>query len=345
MVAVDNLDEVNNILQDWALDTIGETLNLPEELIKNIDAKEINISSKSIDSFVYLQSAVSSYIDMPRSAGISGDLPVLPTSLVGGLYVVPTSNAFLYSESDFDGYFGEYVIPESSIALTAGVNYLGIRFNSGVPEYIKYDNDLSFNYSDIIPVATILYFSGTIYNIPYGQSGYGLAEKILKIIKERDEFKITSSFTLDTDNNYVELGALNVSRGTAEIACLAVDTELVNNDMFLHYKDISADWQNLSVTQINNTQYQASGGGLNSLGAGEYVINYIYRVVESSDLILFTALSPNFTTLAEAKESEEITDLPDDIKGSCVLVGRIIVEQGSTSPVIQKIQKNSFGVV
>lgn len=343
MIAVDDLDEVNNILQDWALDTLGATLNLPEALIQNKDITEV-LTSKDIDNFVYLQSANSSYIDMPRSAGIKGDFPTLPTVLVGGLYVAPATNAYLYSESDFDGYFGEYSIDQKSFSLSSGVNFLGIRFNSGSPEYILYTDDTSFNYSDIIPVATILYFSSTIYNIPYGQSGYGLAEKLLKILKERDEFVITSDFTLGTSTNHVELGALTVNRGTQYISCGAFDSEEANNDMYLFYKDAMGTWQTSSSGVINNTQYQ-SNSGLASLGAGEFVINYIYRVVHSGELLVFIKLSSNFASLASAKESDVITDLPDTIKNSCVLVGRIIVEQGSSSPIVQKIQKYSFGVV
>lgn len=343
MIAVDDLDEVDNILQDWALDTLGETLDLPEALTKSKDATEI-ITSLNVGNFVYLQSAASSYLDISKYAGITGTFPVLPTTLASSLYVVPTANALLYSESDFGGFMGEYAIAAKSFAIASGVNFLGVRYNAGAPEYIMYTDDTTFDYSSIVPVASVLYFSDTIYNMPYGTNADGLAEKILESIKKRHEFDITTNFTLTTSSNYVSLGALTVNRGTSYFDCLAVDTSAVSNDMYLFSKNISGVWGSGSVTQINNTQYQ-SASGLASLSAGEFVVNYVYRVSSETDKLLFTVLSDKFTTVAAAKESEVITDIPDQIKESCVLVGRIIVEQGSTTPVIQKVQKYSFGVV
>jgi len=116
--------------------------------------------------------------------------------------------------------------------------------------------------------------------------------------------------------------------------------------MWLWYKDGSGVWQKNENSQINNTQYQGDGTGLQNLGAGEFVINYIYRVIDDTNLLLFNVLSSNFSTLTGAKESDMITDLPDIIKNSGVLVGRMIVEQSSTSPTVQKIQRiNPFATV
>ena len=54
-------------------------------------------------------------------------------------------------------------------------------------------------------------------------------------------------------------------------------------------------------------------------------------------------LSGKFTSLQDAINSGEITDIPDNIKYSAVCVGRIIVEKDSTSPLVQKVQKITFG--
>lgn len=346
IIAVTNLDEVDGILQEWALDNddIGEELNLPEELIYNKDITEV-ITSLGIDNFAYLESAISAYMDMPSYAGISGELPTFPSELVGSLYVMPELTAFLYSRPAFQGYFGEYTVPTKSFALSTGMNYIGIRFLSGAAEFIAYTVDTSFDYSSIIPVLKILNISGTLYVMCYGQVGYGLPEKLFHVMKERKMAEIMTSFTLDTSTNYVELSALTVKHGVDDIDCEAVDTNSTDNDMYLCYKDTSADWQRSAVTTINNTQYQQTAGDLGTLAGGEYVVNYIYRYMSADTKLLFSVLSNKFATLAAAKESELVDDLPDEIKDLCVLVGRIIVVQGSTSPVIQKVQKISFGTV
>lgn len=350
MIAVDTLDQVNDILQEWALanSDIGEALELPEELIINTDAKEINIKTKDLDSFVYVQSAVSSYIDSVGTAGISGTFPTLPKVLVNSKYVMPATTAFLWSTATFSGVFGNHTIATASFTLTENeVNYIGINYNSGSPVYALYTSQSSFNYSSIIPVCAVMYFDSELNVIPMGQTGYGLPEKLLFNQQRRKEFEITTNFTLAEGTNlYVELGALTVSNGVTTIACLSMDTETADNDMWLWYKDATSTWQKSESSTINNTQYQGSGTGLQSLGAGKFVINYLYRVIDDANLLIFNVLSGSFDSLAAAKESDMITDLPDAIKEGSVLVGRMIVENGSNAPTVQKIQRvNPFATV
>jgi len=343
IIAVNNLDEVNDVLQEWALanTSIGEALDLPEALIVNTEAKDINLAAKSIDSFVYVKSAVSAYESFPRYAGVSGTFPTLPKVLASSLYVMPEITAYLYSTVTHSGIFGEYTIPTASFALVENqVNYIGVAYTAGVPIYVLYTDQDSFDYSSIIPVTAVFYFDSELNVCPYGQAGYGLAEKLIEIQDKRSEFKITEDFTVVTGaGNYVELSALTVSKGANEIECLVMDTETADNDMWLWYKDGSAVWQKAESDTINNTQYQ--GTGLQTLGAGAFVINYLFRVIDDANLLIFNVLSGSFATLAAAKDSDMITDLPDAIKEGAVLVGRMIVEQASSTPTVQKIQRVS----
>jgi hypothetical protein len=345
MIGVNNLDEVNDILQEWALanPNIGESLDLPEALIQNKDITEV-LTSKDIDNFVYVKSQSTGILDPVRNTGVSGNFPILSKDLVAGEYIMPAITAYLWTESDFSGIFSEYNIPTESFTLVAdSVNYIGVDYNSGAPAYKLYANQSSFNYSDVVPVCAILYFNSELNVIPFGQASSGLSEKIMINQFYRKEFDIISNFTIKNDNRYVELGALTVNNGVNNIDCPAVDTEAAENDMWLWYKDASNVWQKILANQINNAQYQ--GVGLQTLPISEFVINYIYRVIDDENLLLFNVLSKNFSSLAEAKEAEMITDLPDALKESAVLVGRMIVERDSSSPVVQKIQKVVWGTV
>ncbi len=351
MVAVNNLDEVNDILQEWALanSDIGTTLDLPEALVQTDDAKNINLITKDIDSFVYVKSASTGYMDAPYFSGISGTFPTLPKVLDGSSkYVVPASTANLWSTATFSGVFSSYNVVSADLDLIAdSVNFIGIDYNSGSPQYTVYTDQSFFNYSSIIPVCTVLYFDSELNVIPFGSAGNGLAEKILLNQYYWKEFEIVSDFTLaEGADNYVELGALTVHNGVQTIDCLAMDTETADNDMWLYYQDALLDWQVSQSDTINNTQYQGDGTGLQTLGAGKFVINYLYRVIDNTNLLMFNVLSGSFDSLAEAKESDMITNLPDTIKESAVLVGRFIVEQGSAAPTVQKIQRvNPFATV
>ena len=343
MVAVDTLDQVDDILQAWALEELADTLDLPEELLINKDITEV-LTTLDIDSFAYVSAPVSKYMDLPRYSGISGDYPTLPTALNGSsLYVMPAIMVFLNSEVDFSGYFGEYSVATASLALSAGLNYIGVTFNAGTPIFQAYTSHTSFNYSSIIPVAAVLSFGGAIYNIPLGETGYGLPEKLRKLNTLLQPFEIVGSFTLTATDLYVQLSAMSVSNGVEVISALAVDTESSLNDMYQYYLDGSSVWQSTKVTQLSNSQYQSSGG-LASLSPGEYVVHNLYRVMDAAKLLIFTVPSNKFTSLQNALNSEEIVTIPDAVKNTAVLVGRAIVGQAENTAVIQKVQRSAFGV-
>ncbi len=346
MVAVTDLDEVNDALQEWALEKLGATLDLPTKLLINKDAVEA-LTSFAVDSYVYLKGPSRSYMDMPRYVGITGNMPVLPTELVGGKYVMPATTACMYSQSSYGGYFGEYAIAEAEFTLSSGVNYIGATITAlGVPQYQLYSSFSSFDFSQTFPVCTVLNFGGVISVYPFDFKSTGLPESMAKIGASDERFRIASAFTLagvDAVAKNVQLGAITVRSGLASTLCAAVDTALVNNDMYLAYKDNSSVWQEVAVTGYDNLQYQ-SGSGLANLSAGEFVANNIFRVVDAGNEILFNVLSGKFSTLQEALNSGELTDLPEYITATAVLVGRIIVEQGSTTATVQKVQKTVFGV-
>jgi len=341
LIGIYHDDELDNALQEWALNKWGVALSLPAALVYNKDVTEV-LTSMAIDSYAYLQSPVSAYMDMPRYAGIKGTFPTLPVVLdTNSKYVCPETDIYIYSLAGQDGVFGEYSVAELALTPNVGINFLGISYASAVPVWVFYTAETSYNYSSIIPVATVLYFQSTIFNIPFGQTGYGLAEKSLKVGHRRKKFEILDTYTFVNSGLYVELSALKVSNGVEEIDCLAMDTQTLLNDMYLYYKDSSQVWQTSKVTTIDNLQYQ-SASGLANLSAGEFVINNIFRVVTEDGLLLFNVLSNKFATAQLAMNSGEV-EIPAIIRDSAVCVGRFIIEQASSSPVVQKVQKVIFG--
>lgn len=342
-VGVADTDELNDILQDWAINntSIAEALSLPGDLVI-CQAITDYLTTNDSDGYIYLKSAVSAYMDKVKSAGITGTFPTLPTVLVGGKYIVPETTAFIFSAPEFSGVFGEYDIDAASFELAVGVNIIGIDYNSGIPQYQIYSDISSVNYSSIIPVCKVLYFNSNIYSIPLGVSGDGLAERLLADQRRQHQFVVLNEYTLTQDSNlYTQIGSLDVSHGIASISPAAFDSSLSNNDMYLYYKDASSVWQTSKVTQLNNLQYQ--GAGLVALADGEYVVNYLYRLVDGTNKLVFTVLSGKFASLQDAINSAPVT-IPDIIKNSSVIVGRIIFVKGSTSGVVQKVQKVTFGI-
>jgi hypothetical protein len=253
---------------------------------------------------------------------------------------MPATSVNLFTGSNFDGVLANYTVPTKSFTLVENeVNYIGISYNSGVPEYVLYNSQSYFNYSNIIPVCSILYFNSELNVIPFGSTGNSLPEKNIKVNYPNGDFKIVSNFTFNHDTLYVELSALTANNGVSTIVCPLVDTAEAENDMWLWYKDATQAWQKALSNQLNVSQYQGDGIGLQDLTASKFVINYVYRVLDTDNKLLFSVLSGEFDTLDEAKESDMITDLPDALTRSAVLVGRFICEKDTSTPVVQKIQR------
>jgi len=77
IIAVYDLDEVDGILQDWAVDTIGAgtVLDLPAALVYNKDISEF-LTTLDIDDYAYLQSSTTAYntlvtnnLVLPKTSG------------------------------------------------------------------------------------------------------------------------------------------------------------------------------------------------------------------------------------------------------------------------------------
>ena len=343
MVAVSDLDEIDQILQDWAINKFSAELDLPAALVMNKDASEV-LTSIDADNYVYIDSPVSAYMEMPRYAGVSGTFPTLPTVLNGsGYYVVPACLAYLYSEADQAGYFGEYIIEQSqNFTLTAGMNFIGITFNAGTPIYQIYTSFSSFDFSSIIPIASVLYFGGVIYNTPFGQTGYGLSEKTIEIMGRRKRFDILDPYTLAMSGLYAELGLLTTGYGVNEYTLQAMDTETSGHDLYLYYLNSGLAWTSSKISTLSNSQYQSPLTGIQTLAGGKYVINYLFRAVDPTLRLMFYVLSNTFDTLQAAIDSPEITDIPDAIKYSSVCVGRVIILQGASTGTVQIVQKIAF---
>ena len=345
-VGVDDLDEVNDILQQWSLDTYSETLDLPTALLLNQDINDLTKLPSSVDSYVYLQAPVSAFMTVARYAGVKLPLPTFPTVLNGSSqYAMPAHNAYLFSAVNFGGYFGEYTIPAKGFTLIVGMNYIGIDFNNGSPIWQSYSSFSSFNFSSVVPVVIVFNFESVLYVTPFGGSGSGAPEQLLKFSNERNKFDILDPFTLTNSTKNIQLGAINVNYGLNEIACLAVDSGSVGEDMYMYYRDSSQVWQKTKITNYEDSQYQSAATGLVALVGGEFVNNNIYRVVDGTQKLLFITLSNKFASQALAKEAELDTDLPPEISGSSVLVGRFVVEAANASLIKQKVQKISFGEI
>ena len=332
-IAVSDLDQVNNIIEAWA--TENELIvSLPNDLITNIDISEVSSISNQVakvNSYVYLQDSLASYLSLNRSSGVDEN-PVYPTSLNGdSKYELPSITVSLYDEENYQGNFAEYEVEALDVALNVGVNFIGIDYNAGIPIW-KVETTDTFNDSSSKLVLKVFNFESDLYILPKLSTSYGLPEKLFS---EKD-FEISDfAYTLGVTTKFVNLSALTAKFGLNEVVCPIFDSQTDN--MYLFYKDASSVWQKSVITEYNDTQFQ--GTGLEALAGGEFVNNEIYRVVDGTQKTVFIVLSGKFTSQQDAIDADFVSDLPDEIKEMGVFVGRFVVEQNSSTLKIMKRKK------
>jgi hypothetical protein len=291
---------------------------------------------------VYLRPPFSRTADVIKYAGLS-EPKDYPTALKDGWYICPSVRAYLYSQPEFKGFFGEYFIPEASLELSTGINHLGITYNDGKPCYNLYTYTKSFNFSDVIPVAEIYFFDGKISVAPYAVSGQGLAEKI-NSLNALSQFAIYGHYNIGSDGLHVWVSSLTAGKNGLPLQeCEAIDTGASGTDMYLFYLDDHHKWQYEKVTGINNQSYQDSAGGLSPLLADEYVVNYIYRLVSGTANVVFVLLSGKYDSEQDALADVYGEIPPEIIESSAVCIGRMIIKFNEPTPaVIQKVKKIIF---
>jgi len=89
--------------------------------------------------------------------------------------------------------------------------------------------------------------------------------------------------------------------------------------------------------QLDNLHYNdiAAGDGIGTLGGGAFGIVYIWRGVENEDHMYFMLATTSYANLIDARAAVTPTSLPPLATSHAILVGRIIVEQGHTTAVVE----------
>jgi hypothetical protein len=82
----------------------------------------------------------------------------------------------------------------------------------------------------------------------------------------------------------------------------------------------------------SNIEYDNNTGGLQTLGSGDYAVNWVFRGVSDSDPALYVVLgTASYTTLQNARAAQLPASLPTVISKQATLVGRIIVFRNAST--------------
>ncbi len=124
--------------------------------------------------------------------------------------------------------------------------------------------------------------------------------------------------------NKIQISASVVNDGIERIAVAAYDSTVAGN-ILTFAKHVGGVWNyDSSLLDVDNT-HTDNGTDLVVANQGNYVVRWIYRLVDSTiKQVFYVSGATDYVTREEADNEEERTDLPALITDRCILVGRMV---------------------
>ena len=220
----------------------------------------------------------------------------------------------------------------SGTAISVGVVYIGVEYNSGTPQVVfrstnNWDLDTDF------PLGVVVRDNGVLHimNNPYwvGDPITNITQRIQSEgIVKRDDF--TGGVILGetgTRNITVSAGKLWSRLNDNDISAFSTaGTDVID----FYYRDGAGGFTAIyGETQWNNTQYDDGSGTLATIPSNRYAVQWYYIDTEGKVSAMFGRASYVNSALAE-NEAPPAT-LPSRISETCILIGNIIFQEGATS--------------
>lgn len=275
-------------------------------------------------------------------------LPALTTPYVGmvetalfsdhhdGTFTIGSASANFCVTPDGLGIIKQYTIPEAGFTASAGLytQYVMAHYNSGSPAYMVSNDKSMADEIQVISAFSYIYpdTESSIGYIDWDSPGTLLANKLN--VRAINLFGSTreSGLMIGVSGSYITITSGSMWYGVKRSLLTEINTFATSSaPLTLHYHSASV-WQSENLTSgkfVNNIFDDGINTG--SAAYGSYIVNYVYRTISGTNRTLIV-LSKALATLTEA----QIFTLPEPspyFNDFSMLVGRIIVQSGSSVPV------------
>lgn len=279
-------------------------------------------------------------IKFPISSGFIYPDPTI-TENVNGTVTVDASYIYLHSDDYFHSRIGRYFLATTTLSVATNTRaWVTGSYNGGTPIY-EIETDASLiSGSDRIPCFELIKdISGKIHEASLDSLGEGLANKNHRMLYLTQRFRLDENggLTLGETATPVErtltISAANAFFGSIETPMDAVNTSVA--PMYFYYH-VGGVYDVSTTTQYNNTQYD-DGTDLVAIGANQYSVVWIYRGIEEEAHAYMLLDITDYPNISAAQLAQPRSDVPEIIKIHTTLVGRIIIQEGASSGIVEQI--------
>jgi len=255
--------------------------------------------------------------------------PTITITGSGATFNATSTEAVLFSLPNWTGDYRTYVIPAATgLALTDNsANYLYVKYNAGSPIYAVTTNVLDIDNSSTVG-ATLLWRSGTEVHYQPIDWGRSTASRLNRRLVQTNRYQWASGLALgESTGNVITLTAGVLWYGVTQYNETAQTSASSNADFYYH---VAGVYTKSTVSTYNITQYD-NGTALQTLSAGRYAVNWVWRYIDGSGLpkLAYVLGNGNYT-LTQAVASAPPTP-PAILPSIAILCGRIIVQKNAAT--------------
>lgn len=178
-----------------------------------------------------------------------------------------------------------------------------------------------------------------LHIISWDEYGNALAEKIQDRFVATEPFQRENGLNLsEASTGTVVISAGYVWHGIVREYLSAFNSSINRLNLYYH---LGGTWTHDVSTKTYNNLYYDDGNNLVELLPNKYTVNWIYRGVEISSHAYIVLGNIEYLTVTAAQDALLPIDLPS-IMQTNILVGRIIVQKGATSGLVESAFSNVF---
>ncbi|MGL6120214.1 MAG: hypothetical protein ACRC0V_06860 [Fusobacteriaceae bacterium] len=278
------------------------------------------------------------------SVGLYNAIPTL-TNNNNGTVTIGTCEVCLRSDAFGFTDILKYSIPSATLTLTDNAQeYICADYNNGTPIFYVETNNYLINGSSKSMIFTVWRVGTNVFYSDQGRIGVGLANLLNSRNLLTEPYKLSSSggfFISEPTPRTIQISGAIVFVATAS---KIVQPFLSALDIFTKSVNTPTGWvYSTNETVYDNLNFNPSNTGLVALGNNKWTFIHYYIAISDAKQCFWVLGNAEYATesLARTASDNERTDLPNVIKGHCMLVGRSIIQKSATSGITESFKRVS----
>jgi hypothetical protein len=271
---------------------------------------------------------------------VESPLPNLTINGGAGTVTVAAMTIQAYHGSEFFGNPQRYQTAETTLSIPDGGNAYYIAFKDDMgPTIFLTDDKASLNLSNRIPLYLVSRIGTSIHSIGFDTQGVGLPQKAEKALLNTTPYRRSTDGGLalsEDGSRHILLTAASVYAGTTPVDVLAYNSN-TSNHLLTHAYHTAGVWTYSTVSagngQYDNSNYD-NGTNLVALGTNKYKVVWVFRTIGDDKEVFYVDSTSEYNS-SDAAQAAQVPAIPPIMQWHCMLVGRIIVQNGASSGIAQ----------